>query len=529
MAKDFLVSINLNKNELQNAAVQSLSTNPAAPVTGQIYYNTSDGVIKLYNGSSWLDLAISTGSSTITGVTGTNGVSASTSGGVVTVSHADTSSVADSTNTGATVLQSITFDGFGHVQTVSTKALTLSDLGYTGAADADKYIGFTISGGSGTTSNVGPEGNIQINGDGIQTVASGSEITINNTDKGSSQEIFKNISADSGGNSIAGNNNDTLSLSGGSGINTTSDPATDTITFDVDSTVVRTTGNQTITGNKTFQNDVSVNGNLTVSGSVVTTLSETVNVEDSIMYLNSNAPDVPVDDSGFIVDRGLQNNAGLIWDESEDEFTVILTTSDAESAGSVAIGAYANFKALGLYAEKAFLSSVSAGTSDYDRFVVLDGQEIKTRTGAQLRSDIGAGTVSSVDISAAGALNVVSGSPITTSGTISLSVDSASTTNVGVVELATSAETIAMVDTEKAITPSGLDATRFRATIGDGTNTSYLLEHNFDTRDVIVQVYDSATYETVITDVTRTNTNTVTVGFNTAPSTNAYRVLIIRA
>jgi hypothetical protein len=43
---------------------------------------------------------------------------------------------------------------------------------------------------------------------------------------------------------------------------------------------------------------------------------------------------------------------------------------------------------------------------------------------------------------------------------------------------------------------------------------------------VIVQVYDVATYETVFTDVTRTNVDTVTVAFASAPSLNSYRVLI---
>lgn len=66
-------------------------------------------------------------------------------------------------------------------------------------------------------------------------------------------------------------------------------------------------------------------------------------------------------------------------------------------------------------------------------------------------------------------------------------------------------------------------------TIGDGTNTSYTIQHGLGTRDVVVQVYDvgaSPTYETVITDVVRTDTNNVTVSFSTAISSNSYRVVI---
>ena len=49
----FLTNINLNKNELQNAVIQNLSSNPSNPRTGQIYYNTTDKVLKQFNGTTW--------------------------------------------------------------------------------------------------------------------------------------------------------------------------------------------------------------------------------------------------------------------------------------------------------------------------------------------------------------------------------------------------------------------------------------------------------------------------------------------
>jgi hypothetical protein len=62
--------------------------------------------------------------------------------------------------------------------------------------------------------------------------------------------------------------------------------------------------------------------------------------------------------------------------------------------------------------------------------------------------------------------------------------------------------------------------------VGDGVDTSFTVTHNFGTRAVLVQVYDSSSYDTVIADVVRTTTDSVTVSFSVAPSSNAYTVVV---
>lgn len=49
----FVTNINLLQNELQNAVIQVLATDPATGKLGQIYYNSANKALMQYDGAKW--------------------------------------------------------------------------------------------------------------------------------------------------------------------------------------------------------------------------------------------------------------------------------------------------------------------------------------------------------------------------------------------------------------------------------------------------------------------------------------------
>ena len=113
-----------------------------------------------------------------------------------------------------------------------------------------------------------------------------------------------------------------------------------------------------------------------------------------------------------------------------------------------------------------------------------------------------------------------------------LSARTATETRTGIAELATQAETDTGTDDARIVTPLKLKTLLdnrtggFAANIGNGSGTSFAITHNLNTRDVLVSIYDNNNFEEVFTDVVLTSVNVVTIAFATAPATNAYRVVI---
>jgi len=71
-----------------------------------------------------------------------------------------------------------------------------------------------------------------------------------------------------------------------------------------------------------FSGAVTVTGDLTVSGTTTTINTAQVNIADNILVLNSDATGTASVNSGFEVERGDDANKTLLWDETNDKWSV---------------------------------------------------------------------------------------------------------------------------------------------------------------------------------------------------------------
>jgi len=81
-----------------------------------------------------------------------------------------------------------------------------------------------------------------------------------------------------------------------------------------------------------FSGDVAIGGSLTVTGTVTTVNSETINLADNILLLNSNASGTASQNGGIEVERGDDLNVQFLWDETNDRWSV--ASEDLYTGGS---------------------------------------------------------------------------------------------------------------------------------------------------------------------------------------------------
>ena len=187
-----------------------------------------------------------------------------------------------------------------------------------------------------------------------------------------------------------------------------------------------------------------IGGDLTVQGTTTTVNSNTVNIGDSIITLNSDETGSPSQDGGIEIERGTAANRSLIWDESAGEWTI------QQSSG--------NYERIATYADSVedviIQETLSSGITITP---TLSGTDNRIKT---------------YDL----ALN--------------------------------------------------FNDFTYKTSIGNGSTLAYAVSHNLGTLDVIVQLYDTSSGDTVYADVVRNSINQVTITFASAPSLNDIRVLI---
>jgi hypothetical protein len=91
----------------------------------------------------------------------------------------------------------------------------------------------------------------------------------------------------------------------------------------------------------TTTGNVIVGGNLTVSGTTTTVNTETIDLADNFINLNSNASGTPSQDAGISIDRGSSTDANLFWDEGVDRWSLSLANlggSDTASTPDAYVG-----------------------------------------------------------------------------------------------------------------------------------------------------------------------------------------------
>lgn len=352
---DLSGNLDLNGNQLVDARLSNSASNPSSPSAGQIYYNTNDNEIRFYNGSTWVNLSSATGD--ITAVTAGNGLTGGGTSGAVTLNVVGGTGITASAD--EISLDTATASTLGGVKIGSRITISSGVI----SADVQSDENFTSA--------------LKTKLDGIEASATNTADPAITTD-GSVPSLATNITAsevrtligagtssfDGAYSSLTGTptipsaaNDATITITAGDGLQTggnfTTDQSTnETITIDVDGTVVRTSGTQSIGGDKTFSDDIVITGNLTVNGTTTTINTATLNVSDNIIVLNNDVTGTPSQNAGIEVERGTSTNVLFRFNESNDRWEF---TNDGSTYYNIPISSeYSN--------SSGDITSVTAGT-----------------------------------------------------------------------------------------------------------------------------------------------------------------------
>lgn len=326
-------------------------------------------------------------------------------------------------------------------------------------------------------------------------------------------DSFKTISVSGQNNIVADSSTDTLTFAEGSNITITTNASTDTLT---------------IASTQLTEEEVEDFVGGMVTGNTETGI--TVTYEDSDGTL-----DFVVDDTTFTADTGSADitpgSAGLTIaggtnvSTSITGSTLTITSTDTNTDT---------------------LQTTSADTTDNDRFITSVANAAGAQQGfthATLKYNPSTETLKVTNLEVSGTSTTVNTEEINLADniiTLNSNATGSASENAGLeIERGDDANVqFRWNETDDdweyqaynhATTPALVTykiPTTHSATIGDASATTITVDHNLGSRDVIVQLYDASSYETVYADVVRTNTNRITLTFANAPALNDIKVLV---
>lgn len=565
----FLNNVDLNLYELQNFKVHPLAADPSG-VLSQLYYNTGSDKLRVYTSTGWKD--VDSGSMA-------TWLLAGDSGSTQTITDGETVSI-----DGSTFIDTVA--SAGNVLTISLSASGSANSGTylrgdnTWAALPAGYAGWTLAGDSGTPQTISSGNTATIaGGTALSSVASATDtVTINHDNFGTAgtyaypTSITTNaqghitsitsgsawgtmssfsVSADTGTSQTITDGN-TLNIAGSVGIDTVAS-ATDVITINLDLNELSTSTSYTKASDYLVIVDGGANAKILTSNIPISsfgTATEAINMGN---YKVTNLAEPTLSDDAAT--KGYVDNALIGGLQYQGGYNAATNTPDLDTSpsGSIKQGWVYTVTADGTFFTEQvrtgdmLIAEVNAPTTLADWTVVQSNIDLATTTTAGIASfaaadfNVVAGAVSikNVNLGSQTTGNYVAtistgtglnGSGSSEGAAVSLSLD------LNELSVGTNATHIAGNDgsgnTRKfEIGELGDDifgARTYSASIGDGTNTDYVVTHSLGTRDVIVQLFDNSTFDTVYADVVRTSTSAVTITFGAAPSTNDIRVLITK-
>jgi hypothetical protein len=551
MARKFLTSIDLAKNELQNAVVQNLAADPSSPVLGQVYFNTAANEMRIYNG-------------TLFEAIGLNGVTA----------DAAEINILDGATLTTTELNYV--DGVtSAIQTqIDTKSPSNNPT-FTGTVTLDTGVNLVFEGATAnafelTLTSGDPTDDRVVTLPDLTTTLVGRDTVDTLTNKTITSPSVSGLYLSDSSIVFEGSVDDTYETT-----LTVQNPTVDrTLTLpDATDTLVGRNTTDTLT-NKTLTSP-TVSGlylsdlSIVVEGSTAddfeTTLSFVDPTGDRTIYVpDANGTLARVENklhdfalATASVDLNNQKITNLT-DPTNPQDAANKRYVDAAVVGidwkpSVRVATTAALYLGNAVENGSVIDGVTLATGDRVLIKNQGGTESPTENGIYTVNATGAPTRATdcdtaAEITASfavfveeGTVNADSGWVLTNNGAVTVGTTELSFTQfTGLGQITAGDGLTKTANTLNVVPGDGLAVTadsvkidravvvtKYAANVGDGTNTSYTITHNLATRDVIVSLYDNASpYAEVMADVEHSTTNTITLLFSVAPTTDKYRVVV---